>query len=166
MEFPWAISTPKTWCCESATLNMAANLENSAVATTRKKVSFQPFPKKVNAKEYSNYCTIILISHSSKVLLKLLHDRLQQYMNCELLDVQAGFRKGRGTRDQIASIGWMTEKARTFKKKKKHALLLYSLYQRLWLCGSQQTMENSRDGNTRPPDLPPEKSVYRSRNNR
>ena len=98
---------------------MAANLENSAVATTQKKVSFQPFPKKVNAKEYSNYCTIILISHSSKVLLKILHDRLQQYMNCELLDVQAGFRKGRGTRDQIASIGWMTEKARAFKKKKK-----------------------------------------------
>ena len=86
-------------------------------------------------------------------------------MNCELLDVQAGFRKGRGTRDQIASIGWITEKARTFQKKKKTCTsFLFTIPKAL--CGSQQTMENSRDGNTRPPDLPPEKSVYRSRNNR
>ena len=73
-------------------------------------------PKKGNAKECSNYCTIALISHSSKVMLKILQARLQQYMNRELPDVQAGFRKGRGTRDQIANICWIMEKAREFQK--------------------------------------------------
>ena len=68
---------------------------------------FIPIPKKVNAKELSNYCTIALISHASKAILKILHARLQQYMNCELPDVQAGFRKGRGSRDQIANIRWI-----------------------------------------------------------
>ena len=72
--------------------------------------------KKGNAKECSNYCTIALISHASKVMLKILQARLQQYVNCELPDVQAGFRKGRGTRDQIASIRWIMEKAREFQK--------------------------------------------------
>ena len=80
---------------------MPANLENSAVATGLEKVSF-PIPKKGNAKECSYYCTIALISHASKVVLKILQARLQQYMNCEISDVQAGFRKGRGTRNQIA----------------------------------------------------------------
>ena len=69
-----------------------------------------------NPKECSNYCTIALISHASKVMLKLLQARLKQYMNCELPDVQAGFRKGRGTRDQIANIRWIMEKAREFQK--------------------------------------------------
>ena len=69
-----------------------------------KRSVFMPIPKKGNAKECSNYCTIVLISHTSKVMLKILQARLQQYMNCELPDVQAGFRKGRGTRDQIANI--------------------------------------------------------------
>ena len=73
-------------------------------------------PKKGNAKECSNYCTIALISQASKVMLKNLQARLQQYMNCELPDVQAGFRKGRGTRDQIAIICWTIEKAREFQK--------------------------------------------------
>ena len=71
-----------------------------------------PIPKKGNAKESSNYCTISLISHVSKVIIKILQARLQQYMNCELPDVQAGFRKGRGTRDQIANICWIIKKAR------------------------------------------------------
>ena len=71
-------------------------------------------PKKGNAKEHLNYCTIALISHASKIMLKILQARLQQYMNCELPDVQAGFRKGRGTRDQITNIRWITEKAREF----------------------------------------------------
>ena len=85
---------------------MPANLENSAVATGLKKVSFIPIPKKGNAKECSNYHTIGLISHASKVMLKILQARLQQDMNHELPGVQDGFRKGRGTRDQIAtSIG-------------------------------------------------------------
>ena len=75
-----------------------------------------PIPKKGNAKECSNYRTIALISHTSKVMLKILQARLQQYMNCELPDVQAGFRKGRGTRDQIANICWIIEKAREFQK--------------------------------------------------
>ena len=75
-----------------------------------------PIPKKGNAKECSNYHTIALISHTSKVMLKILQTRLQQYVNCELTDVQAGFRKGRGTRDQIANIRWIMEKAREFQK--------------------------------------------------
>ena len=93
---------------------MPANLENSAVATG--------LEKRGNAKECSNYCTIALISHTSKVMLKILQARLQQYVNCELPDVQAGFRNGRGTRDQIANIRWIIEKARG---PEKHLLLLY-----------------------------------------
>ena len=95
---------------------MSANLENSAVATGLEKVSFIPVPKKGNAKECSNYCTITLISHASKVMLKILQARLQQYMNRELPDTQAHFRKGRGTRDQIANICWIIEKAREFQE--------------------------------------------------
>ena len=81
-----------------------------------KRSAFIPIPKKGNAKECSNYCTIALISHTSEVMLKILQARLQQYMNCELPDVQAGFRKVRETRDQIASICWIIEKAREFQK--------------------------------------------------
>ena len=95
---------------------MPTNLENSAVATGLKKVSFHSNPKKGNAKECSNYHTIALISHASNVMLKILQTRLQQYMNRELPDVQAGFRKGRGTRDQIANIRWIMVKAREFRK--------------------------------------------------
>ena len=87
-----------------------------------KRTIFIPMPKKGNAKECSNYCTIALISHASKVKLKILQVRLQQYMNCELPDVQARFRKGRGTRDQIANICWIIEKARV---PEKHLLLFY-----------------------------------------
>ena len=77
---------------------------------------FIPIPKNSNAKECSNYCTIALISHASKVMLKILQARLQQYVNCELPDVEAGLRKGRGTRDQIANIHWIIEKAKEFQK--------------------------------------------------
>ena len=101
---------------------MPANLENSAVATGLENVSFHSNPKKGNAKECSNYCTIALISHASKVMFKFLQARLQQYMNHELPDVQAGLRKGRGTRDQIANTCWIIEKARV---PGKHLLLLY-----------------------------------------
>ena len=90
---------------------MQAHLENSAVATGLEKVIFIPIPKKGNAKECSNYHTIALITHASKVMLKILQARLQQYVNHEFPDVQAGFRKGRGIRDQIASICWVMEKA-------------------------------------------------------
>ena len=87
-----------------------------AVATGLKRSVFIPIPKKGNAKECSNYCTIALISHASKGMIKLLQARLQQYVNHELPIVQAGFRKGRGTRDQIANIHWIIEKAREFQK--------------------------------------------------
>ena len=107
---------------------MPANLENSAVATGLEKVSFYPIPKKGNAKECSNYHTIALISDASKVMLKILQARLQQYMNYELPVVQAGFRKGRGTRHQIANIRWIIEKARVLEK---HLVLFYLLCQSL-----------------------------------
>ena len=94
-----------------------------------------PIPRKGNAKECSNYRTIAFISHASKVMLKILQARLQQYVNRELPDVQAGFRKGRGTRDQIANIRWIMEKAKRVPE--KHRFLLSWLCQSLWLCGSQ-----------------------------
>ena len=93
---------------------MQANLENSAVATGREKVSFQS--KKSTVKECSNYCTITLIAHGSKVMLKILQAKLQQYVNRELADVQADFTKGRGTSDQIASIPWIIKKAKISQK--------------------------------------------------
>ena len=83
-------------------------------------------PKKGNAKECPNYRTIALISHASKVMLKILQARLQQYVNCEIPDVQAGFRKGRGTRDQIANIHWVIEKAREFQKNIYFCLIDYA----------------------------------------
>ena len=85
-------------------------------------ICFWVIPKKGNAKECSNYRTIALISHASKIMLKILQARLQQYVNCELPDVQASFRKGRGTRDQIVNIRWVIEKARV---PEKHLFLLY-----------------------------------------
>ena len=95
---------------------MPANLENSAVPQDRKRSAFSPIPNKGNARECSNYCTIALISHASEEMLKIFQARLQQYVNCELPDVQAGFKKGRGTRDQIANIYQIIEKAREFQK--------------------------------------------------
>ena len=143
---------------------MPANLDNSAMATRLEKVSFHSNPKQRQCQRMLKLPYIALISHASKVMLKILQARLQQYMNCELPDVQAGFTKGRGTGDQIANIHWIIEKAREFQK--KHLFLLYWLCQSLWFCGSRQTVENSeRDGNTRPPDLPLEKSVCRSGSN-
>ena len=104
--------------------NMPANLENSAAATGLEKVSFHSNPKEGNAKECSNYRTIALISHASKVMLKILQARLQQYVNHELPDVQAGFRKGRGTRDQIANIRWNIEKKQESSRKTSISALL------------------------------------------
>ena len=95
---------------------MPANLEISAVLTGLEKVSFHSIPKKANAKECSDFYTTVFISHANKVMLKILKARLQQYINCVLPDVQAGFRKVRGTRDQTSSIFWITEKAREFQK--------------------------------------------------
>ena len=141
---------------------MPANLENSAVATGLEKISFHSNPKG-NAKECSNYCTIALISHARKIMLKILKARLQQYMNCEFPDVQAGFRKGRGTRGQIANIHWIMEKAREFQK---NIYFCFIDYTKAFDCVDHNKLENSeRDGDTRPPDLPLEKSVCRSGSN-
>ena len=95
---------------------MPANLENSAVATGLEKVSFHSNPKERQCRKCSNYRTIALISHVSKVMLKILQARLQQHVNSELSDVQVGFRKGRGTGDQIANICWIIKKARELQK--------------------------------------------------
>ena len=107
-----------------------------------KRSVFIPIPKKGNAKEYSNYRTVALISHASKVILKILQASLQQHVNQELPDVQAGFRKGRGTRGQIVNIRWIIEETREFHK---NIFIDYA--------------------NTRPPDLPLEKSLCRSGSN-
>ena len=99
---------------------------------------FIPIPKKGNAKESSNYLTIALMSHASKVMLKILKARLQKYMDCELPDVQARFRKGRGTRDQIADIHWITEKARGFQKNIYFCFIDYPKPLTVWItinCG-------------------------------
>ena len=125
---------------------------------------FISFPKKGNTKECSNYCTIAHISHPSKVMLKILHARLQQYVNHELPDVQAGFRKRQ--RNQRSNCQHLLDHWKSKRVPEKHLFLLYWVCQSLWLCGSQQTVENSsRDGNTRPPDMPVEKSVCRSGSN-
>ena len=113
---------------------MPANLDNSAVATGLEKVSFHSNPKESSAKEWSNYCTIALISHTSKVMLKILQARLQQYMNQDLPNVQAGFRKSRGTRDQIANICWIIEKAWEFQEN-IYFFIDYAIS--LWLFGTQ-----------------------------
>ena len=124
---------------------------------------FIPVPKKVNAKECSNYRTIALISHASKSMLKILQARLQQYVNCELTDVQAGLRKGRGTRDQIANIHWIIKKARELQKVNYFCFIECT---KAFDCVDHNKLENSLwDGNTRPPYLPPEKPVCRSRSN-
>ena len=139
---------------------MPANWGNSAGL---QKVSFHSSPKEGNGKECSNYHTIALISHASKVMVKILQARLQQYVNHELPDVQAGFRKGRGTRDQIANIRWIMEKAREFQK---NIYFCFIDYAKAFDCVDHNKLENSeRDGNTRPPDLPLEKSACRSGSN-
>ena len=133
------------------------------MATGLEKGSFHSNLKEGNAKEGSNYRTVTLISHTNKVKLKILQARLQQYMNCELPDVQAGFRKGRGTRDEIANIHWIMEKAREFQK---NIYFCFIEYATTFDCVDCNKLENSeRDGNTRPPDLPLEKSVCRSGSN-
>ena len=139
---------------------MPAYLENSAVVTGWKRSVFIPIPKKGNTKECSDFHIITLISHASKVMLKILQARLQQYMIRELPDVQTGFRKGRGTRDQISNIPWIIKKAREFLK---NIYLCFTDYAKAFDCVDHNKLENSsRDGNTRPPDLPLEKPVCRS----
>ena len=117
---------------------MPAHLENSAVATGKRSV-FIPIPKKGNAKECSNYYTFALISHANKTMLKILQAKLQQYVNRDLPDVQAGFRKGRGSRDQTANTRWITEKKqRSSRKTSTPALLTMPKLLTVWItinCG-------------------------------
>ena len=125
---------------------------------------FIPIPKKGNAKECSNYRTIALISYTSKVTLKILQAWLQQYVNCELPDVQADFRKGRGTRDQIADIHWIKEKARKFQKKKIYFCFID--YAKAFDCVDHNKLWTIlKERNIRPPDLLLEKSICRSGSN-
>ena len=122
-----------------------------------KRSVFIPIPKNGHAKEYSDYCTVALMSHTSKVMLKILQARLQQYMNCELPDVQAIFRKAS---DQIASIHWIIKKAREFQKN-----ICFIDYAKAFDCVDHNKLWKilKRDENTRPPYLPPVKPVCRSR---
>ena len=129
-----------------------------------KRSVFIPITKKGHAKEWSNYCTIALLSHDSKVMLKILQARLQQYMNCVLLDFQAGFRKGRGTWDQIANICWIMEKAREFQK---NIYLCFLDYAKAFDCVDHNKIWKilKRDRNARLPGLFLEKSLCRSGSN-
>ena len=160
----WTISNPKRWCCESAVLNMPANLENSAVATGLEKVSFHSNPPKRQCQRMFQLLYNCTLSHTSKIIFKILQARLQLYTNWELPDVQVAFRKGRGTRDQIANTHWIIEKATEFQK---NIYFFFIDYAKAFDCvDHKKNVENSeRDGNTRPPYLPPEKSVCTSTSN-
>ena len=174
------------WALESITMNKASGgdgipvelfqiLKDDAVKLLRsicqqiwktqqwpqdwKRSVFLPIPKKGNAKECSNYHTFALISHASKGMPKILQARLQQYVNRELPGVQAGFRKGRGTRDQIANIRWIMEKAREFQENIYFCFIDYAKAF-VWITINVENSE--RDGNTRPLDLPLEKPICRS----
>ena len=149
---------------------MPTNLENSAVATGLEKISFHSNPKERQCqkmqkkkKKGKNYCTISLISHVSKVMPKILQPRLQQYVNHEILVVQAGFRKGRGTEIKLPPSAGSLKMQESFWKISTSFLL--TTPKPLTVCITTNCGKFSRDGNTRPPDLPPEKSVCRARNN-
>ena len=131
------------------------------MATGLEKVSLHSSPTKRQWQRLFKLLKIALISHASKVMLTILQARLQKYVNHELPDVQVGFRKGRGTRDQIANIRWIIEKARELQINIYFCCIDYA---KAFDCVDHNKLENSsRDGTTRPPDLPPEKSVCRSR---
>ena len=148
------------WKCCTQYASKSGNL-SSGHRTGKGQFSFQSQRK--NAKECSNYHSIALILHASKVIVKIFQARLQQYVNWEFPDIQAGFRKGRGTRDQIPNIRWITEKTREFQK---NIYFCFMDYAKAFDCTDHNKLENpSRDGNTKPPHLPPEKSVCRSRSN-
>ena len=142
---------------------MQANLENSSVAARLEKVSFHSNPKERQCQIMLKLMHNAFISHNSKVMLKILQARLQQYVNRELQDVQDGFRKGRGTQDQIANIRWIIKKAREFQK---NIYFCFIDNAKAFDFVDHNKLENSeRNGNTRPPDLPLEKPVCRSGSN-
>ena len=131
MEFQLSNSNPERWCCESAVFNMPANLENSAVATGMEKVSFHSITKKDNPKECSNYCTIALISHTSKVMLKILQARLQQYMNCEIQMFKLALEKAEEPEIKLPTSSGLSKKQESSRK--ELLFLLHWLCQSLWL---------------------------------
>ena len=142
-------------------LNMSVNLENPAVATGLKSLVFIPIPKKGSANKGSSYHKIALFSHASKVILKIFQVRFQQYMNWELSNGQAGFRKCRGIRDQIVNICWIIQ-----KQEFQENIYCFIDHDKAFDCMDHNKLwKILRDGNTRPPDLPPEKPIYRSRSN-
>ena len=129
----WALLNPKRWCCESAELNMSANLENSAVATGLEKVRFIPIPKKGNAKECSNYCTIALISHTSNVMLKLSRPGFSSTWTMDWQMFKMDLEKAEEPEIKLPiSVGSLKNQ----EIPEKHLLLLYWLHQSLWLCRS------------------------------
>ena len=143
---------------------MRANLENSAVAAGMENISFHSNPKERQCKECSNYHTIALISHVSRIMLKILQARLQQYMNWELADIQDRFKKGRRTRVQIANIHWIIDKARELNKNIYFCFIDYDKafdcvdHNKLWKILQEMRIPNH-------PNLPPEKPAWRSRSN-
>ena len=157
------LSYSKSWkmilwkCCTQ----YASKFGNAAVATGLEKVSFHSNPKNSNAKECSNYCTIALISHASKVMLKILQARLQQYMNRELPYVQAGFRKGRGCRDEIDNIHCIIRKARKFQKNIYFCFIDYTKVLTMLITTNSGKFFKRWEYQT--PYLPPEKWVCRSK---
>ena len=151
------------WKCCTQYTSKLRKLSSFLKTQDRKRSIIIPLPKKGNAKECSNYHTIAFISHASKVMLKILQVRLQQYVNRELIDVQVGFRKGRVTRDQIANICWIIVKAREFQK---NIYFCFIDYAKAFDCVDHNKLWTIlRDRNTRPPDLPPKKCVCRSGSN-
>ena len=147
------------WKCYTQYASKFGKL-NSGHRTGKGQFSFQSQRKAIPLR--ANCSTIALISHASKVMLKILQPRLQQYVNQELADVQAGFRKGKGTRDQIANICWIIEKAREFRKISTSASLTTLNPLTIWITINWKIL---RDGNIRPPYLPPEKPACRTRSN-
>ena len=141
---------------------MPANLENSSVATGLDKVSFHSNPKEGQCQRMLKLPHTVLITHASKIMLKIFQARLQHYMNWEFPGVQGEFRKGRGTRDQIANICWIIEKARNSRKTSTSASLIRLKPFTVWITTNWKIF---RDKNTRLPYLPPEKPVCRTRSN-
>ena len=160
----WAISNPKRWCCESAALNMPANFENSTVATGLEKVSFHSNPKERQCQrmlKLLHNCT-----HLTGFKIDAQSSESETSTVCEMRTSRCSSWIYKRQRNQRSNCLHALDHRKSKRILEKHLLLLQWLYQSLWLCGSQQILENSeRDGNTRPPDLPPEKSVCRSRSN-
>ena len=163
----WAISNPERWCCESTALNMQQIWKTQQWPQDWKRSVFIPIPKKGNAKECSNYHTAALISHASKVMLKILQARLQQYLNVNFQMFKLVLEKTEEPEIKLPTIRWIIEKGRYFQKNIYFCFIDCVDHKiKPFDCVDHSKLENSeRDGNTRPPDPPLEKPVYRSGSN-